>query len=323
MLKPISQCIPLISYAQNHLDPSFRISSTAIRNEQPYIIPSDSPSYDSVIARSMELGLNHYLKTDKYSKNLRLILPNEDDWTYLCEFDDYCGVNINSIDKESHLSICKKIFSYNLDLFCWIHRTANQERNNSFDLSIQYQALSLDWSRSYYRRNYSTTIPTDSFNWRNVVSPEDISLSDCDEKAEEVVFPSSSKKKCSSEVNPRLPSGSRYKSVKLMDKNAHAKQKLVEDDSVSINILKKTLEKFVLELENTVKHKDIGSYIKFKADFDKLMAEVNIPTYYSTNISKAILLANNAKELVKSGKKNPKCNYNIFSKNLLLYIRKS
>ena len=146
----------------------------SFQQEPKYEIPKTSPSYDSVVTRAENLTLDKFIDSKKYNSVLRTIIPDEEDWTRLCEFSDYMFDNVDGIDKQPHKTTCEQLLSHNPKMYSWLCQTAKLESKKTSDVGFQYKALSLDWSRSYFRKNLYTEIPETSFDWRKVIAPDEL-----------------------------------------------------------------------------------------------------------------------------------------------------
>ncbi|MBE8166892.1 MAG: hypothetical protein HAW66_00825 [Shewanella sp.] len=330
MVAEVSKTDLLICYKPNSVDPSYRLDSASLRKdrvfEQSYCIPNHSPSYDSVIARSLQLKLDEYLNINKYSHNLKLILPDESDWNYLCKYDEFVGHNINMIDKEAHLTTCKKLYRNDSDLYCWLYQTAIHEMNNQFNIATQYVALSLDWSRTYYRKEQDSEIPSKSFSWRHLINPQEIFIKI--KKAEKrkiglLNFHGNGSKEITSSQYLACKAKPLKRLGKIKEKPVLKLHETL-DDSVRKTVLRGVLEDFVNDLGGAF---DILStrkddYLQFKASFNSLMNDSKSPFIFLSYQREGELLIRQAEALIKNREVHLEYGDGFFSKHLRLYIKK-
>ncbi|MGB0895482.1 MAG: hypothetical protein ACPGUD_13870 [Parashewanella sp.] len=257
-----------------------------------YDIPRDSPSYDSVTARGVQLELNQFLNINVYAGSIKLILPDEKDWTMLCEFDDFVGNSLELIEKEVHLETCERFFKARPALYAWVYRTSLEESLDLRDRVIQYKALSLDWSRSFYRADQLAEIPKFEFNWRKMMSPDEMKH----------MFQVKRK-------NERYVQSEEYK--------------LAMHRSVRVHVLKRSLLIRLAELTEHKPNKGNRQVIKFRSALNHfLMLSPNCPEKYQQFQLRGNKVMKIANRLIRSGVQNTKDDFESLPETLDLYMKK-
>ncbi|RLV58241.1 hypothetical protein D5018_18360 [Parashewanella curva] len=284
---------------------SQKIKRQPARQRTFYEIPIASPSYDAVIARSILFEMESLLNVSDYNCAIRVLLPDENDWNRLCEFDDFMGNNIKTIDKQRHSTTCKKLFFHDPRLYRWLYATSQKESLDKTEPSMQYRALSLDWSRSYYCANRLEPISENSFNWRKLTPPEDIVVKRV----------ASSKSPTSARIIKRADNVHKV--------SASTKLKLALAGSVRTSVLMKILKAWCQELSKNPKNRRNLDVVNFNQCLEAFLYETtNEPQNTKAHWLQGQVILKMANKLIEQGIENDLNDFHSFPKTLTRYIHR-
>ncbi|MCL1077981.1 hypothetical protein D5R81_09020 [Parashewanella spongiae] len=296
----VNNLLSISDYPQEEICNDFCLP---VRRQLVYEIPTTSPSYDAVIARSKQFEMEQFLNVNTYGRDIKLILPDENDWTQLCKFDDFIGKNIKSIDKQKHSTTCRKLYLHDPELYLWLYKVSQQELRDNADSAMQYRGVSLDWSRSYYCAKHSVDIPEDSFNWRKLACPD------------EMLRKVSRSRKFSHSVNhlKRLKNAQAVSSPKYL--------RFAMDDSVRTKVLRRILKVWCKELLKIPSNKQCVDALSFRDGLKSFLRETSTNSEMSEELqNQGQILLDMANALIRSGLDNRQRDFKCFPKTLKLYI---
>ena len=285
------------------------------RSKPKFDIPKTSPSYEEVVGRSIEARLEEFLGAKSYNSRIKEILPIENDWNKLCDFDDFIGLNIKKIDKNKHKDTCIELFNEMPELYLWLYKTAQQEQRSNADISVQYQCISLDWSRAYYRKSQQTEIPVASFNWRTLIDPDEIATEDEVDPQHRLSFTfiTNFSKKPTPTLKELTQVQFTSSEIMLLDEK--------RANSVRLKMLRKSLALWKLELINTPANRNNKAVKRFNSILTHFLRETSATLQLTPALEdKAQVILDSAKQLIAKGITNTKNDFNGFPVTLKLFI---